>query len=85
MLSGHVLDLYYIFYTYTVLFGKKYTKLYFDAKHLEKKMNREGGVGGEGIFGALFLKKCPFYMKKVPFLHQKGALFLKENALSGQY
>ena len=34
-------------------FSGNYAKLYFDAKHLEKELNR-----GCEIFGVLFFKKC---------------------------
>ena len=40
---------------------ENYTKLYFDAKHLEKGLNR----GGEGRGGVKFL--VPFFQKKCPF------------------
>ena len=36
-------------------FCENYAKLYFDAKHLEKGLNRGGGE----TFGALFFKKVP--------------------------
>ena len=36
---------------------KNYTNPYFDAKHLEKGLNRGRGK----IFGALFSKNCPFW------------------------
>ena len=39
----------------TLPFFENYTKLHFDAKHLEKRLNR-----GSGIFGAFFNKKWAF-------------------------
>ena len=44
-------------------FCENYPKLYFDTKYLERGLN---GGGGE-IFGALFSKKCHFFLKKCPF------------------
>ena len=61
-MPGHIL-LYCIQLSNTAPFCKNYTKLYFDAKHLEKGLNRRGE-----IFGALFSKKVAFFHKKVPFL-----------------
>ena len=57
--AGHILDLYCIRLLNAAPFCENYTKLYFDAKHLEKGLNSEGGGGGE-IFGALFHKKVLF-------------------------
>ena len=54
MLPGHILDLYCVRLSNTAPFCKNYAKLYFDAKHLEKGLNRDG------IFEALFFEKCPF-------------------------
>ena len=53
--TGHILDLYCIQLLNAAPFSENYTKLYFDAKHLEKGLNSEAGGGGE-IFGALFSK-----------------------------
>ena len=64
--SGHILDLCCIRLSNAAPFWENYTKLYFDEKHLEKGLNRDGGE----IFGALFSKKCHFFIK---------------NALSGQH
>ena len=64
-LLGHILDLYCILLSNAAPSYENYTKLYFDAKHLEKRLNR--GEGGVEIFGALFLKKLPFFIKKCPF------------------
>ena len=58
--SGHILDL----YCTRLSNAAPSRKLYYDAKHLEKGLNR--GVGE--IFGALFSKKVPFFHKKMPFL-----------------
>ena len=69
-LTGHILDLYCVRLSNPASFCKNYAKLYFDAKLLEKGLNR--GVGE--IFVALFLKKCSFFKKsalfhkRVPFL-----------------
>ena len=62
----HVLDLYCVGLSNAAPFCENYAKPYFDAKHLEKGLNRgrggKGGrEGGEGeIFGALFSKRCSF-------------------------
>ena len=45
-------------------FCENYAKLYFDAKHLAKRVNMGGGRG----LGHYFQKKFPFFIKKVPFL-----------------
>ena len=43
-------------------FCENYTKLYFDAKHLEKGLNMDERGGRKGkMFGALFSRKCPFW------------------------
>ena len=52
--AEHILDLYCIRLLNAAPFRENYTKLYFEAKHLEKGLNSEWG-GGE-IFGALFSK-----------------------------
>ena len=54
--SGPNLDLLCIQQSDAVPFCENYVKLYFDAKHLEKGLNR-----GAEIFGALFSKKCPVW------------------------
>ena len=54
--SGHILDLYCVRLSDAVPFSENYAKLYFNAKNLEKGLNR--GVGE--IFGAFFSKKCSF-------------------------
>ena len=59
---GHILDLYCVRLSNAAPFCKNYAKPYFDAKCLEKGLNR-----GED-FGALFSKKVSSYHKKVPFL-----------------
>ena len=51
---AHILDLYCVQLSNAAPFCKNYIKLCFDAKHLEKGLNR-----GE-IFGALFSEKVPF-------------------------
>ena len=50
--SGPNLDLLCVQQTGAALFCENYAKLYFDAKHLEKGLNR-----GREIFGSLFIKK----------------------------
>ena len=55
-LARHMLELYCIRLSNAAPFCQNYAKLYFDAKHLEKGLNKGGGFLG------LFLKK------KVPFL-----------------
>ena len=57
--SGHTLDLCCVRLSNVASFCENYATLYFDAKHLEKGLNREASE----IFGAFFSKK-----KKVPFL-----------------
>ena len=64
MLSGHILDLYYVWLSNTAPFCENYAKFYFDAKHLEKGLNVCVCVGG----GGLFSKNVPIFHKKVPFL-----------------
>ena len=64
--AWHILDLYCVRLSNAAAFCENYTKLYFDAKHLEKRLSR-GGWGGAEIFGALFSKKVPFFIKKCPF------------------
>ena len=65
MLPGHILDLYCVRLSNTAPFCKNYAKLYFDAKHLEKGLNRDG------IFEAFFLKSALFH-KGVSFLANIG-------------
>ena len=57
MLDAPNLDLLCVQQTGAALFCENYAKLYFDAKHLEKGLNR-----GREIFGSLFIKK-----RKSPF------------------
>ena len=74
-----------IFWTYIVFgfrmllpFAKNYVKLYFDAKRLEKGLNK----GGDAIFGDFFSKKGPVFHKKLPFLaNMKCCLKFLEYAL----
>ena len=66
MLPGHILDLYCVRLLNTAPFCKNYTKLYFDAKHLEKGLNGRG-CGGVKIMVPFFKKKYPFFIKKCPF------------------
>ena len=62
---GHILDLYCIIPLNAARFCENYTKLYFDAKHLEKGLN--SGGGGVKFIGPFFQKSFPFFMKKCPF------------------
>ena len=57
--SGHTLDLCCVRLSNVASFYENYATLYFDAKHLEKGLNREASE----IFGAFFSKKkkCPFW------------------------
>ena len=58
--SGHTLDLCCVRLSNVASFCENYPSLYFDAKHLEKGLNREASE----IFGAFFSKKkkkCPFW------------------------
>ena len=57
--SGHTLDLCCVRLSNVASFCENYATLYFDAKHLEKGLNREASE----IFGAFFpkKKKCPFW------------------------
>ena len=59
-MSGHILDLYCVRLSNAAPFCKNYTKHFFDAKHLEKGLNRGRGGGW-----------CPFFFKKVFFFHKK--------------
>ena len=55
--SGHILDLYFVRLSNSASFCENYAKLYFDAKHLEKGLNRGGGE----IFGTFISKKVSFF------------------------
>ena len=78
--AGHILDLYFIQYciwlSNAAPFCENYTKLYFDAKHLEKGFN---------FFqkNALFQIKCSFIIKSALF-YKKCFFFSQKSALSGQ-
>ena len=61
---AHILDLYCVQLLNAAPFCKNYTKLCFDAKHLEKGLNRE----------VKFL--VPFFQKKYPFSKKKKIPFL---------
>ena len=54
----HILDLYCIQLSNAGPFCKNYAKLYFDAKHLEKGLDKRGGVT---FLGSFFLKKAHFF------------------------
>ena len=74
-MSGHILDLYCIQLSNTGLFSENCATLYFDAKHLEKGLNRVGVEGEGGNFWDHFFK---------PFLANiecccKNILFPKES------
>ena len=64
--AGYILDLYYVQYcvwlSNAAPFCENDTKSYFDAKHLEKGLERRGK-----IFGALFSNKMPFFIKSTLF------------------
>ena len=59
--AGHILDLYHARLSNAAPFCENYTKLYFDAKHLKKGLNR----GGRGV---TFFMSSVLFSKKVPFL-----------------
>ena len=59
---AHILDLYCVQLLNATPFCKNYTKLCFDAKHLEKGLNRE-----VKFLVPFFQKKYPFFKKKNPF------------------
>ena len=64
-LTGHILDLYCFRLSNAAPFCKNYAKLYFDAKHLGKGLNRGAGLK---FLGPFFQKnKMPFFHKKCPF------------------
>ena len=46
--AGYILDLYCVRLLNAGVFCKNYKKLFFDAKHLEERLNREEG-GGRGM------------------------------------
>ena len=56
MISGPSLDILSVWQSDTDPFCENYAKLYFDAKHLEKRLNR----GGE-VFAALSSKNVTFF------------------------
>ena len=57
--AGHIVDLYRVRLLNAAPFCKNDAKLYFDAKHLKKGLDRDGRRGVK-MFGALFFKKVPF-------------------------
>ena len=58
--AGNILDLYCVRLSNAAPFCENHIKLYFDANHLKKELNRCEGEGGRRtIFGALFSKKEP--------------------------
>ena len=58
----------------TAPFCKNYTKLYFDAKHLEKGLN-----------SVIFLKKVLFFIKKCPFYSPSPKLLQNISPISQLY
>ena len=42
--SGHIVELYCVPLSNAALFCQNYAKFYFNAKHLEKGLNRRGGM-----------------------------------------
>ena len=75
-MSEHILDLYCIQLSNTGLFSKNYATLYFDAKHLEKGLNRVG-VGGT-IFGTIF-SSLFWPMSNAAVIFFQNILFPKES------
>ena len=55
VIPGHILDLYCVELSNTTPFCENYTKLYFDAKHVEKGLNRRRNVW------CLFFKKSALF------------------------
>ena len=66
--SGHILGLSFLRLSNAAPFYENYTKLYSDAKHLEKGLNR----GGFLVF--FISEKVSFFHKKMPFLANFAAL-----------
>ena len=66
---GHILDLYCVRLSNAAPFCENYAKLYFDAKHLEKGLNRgEGREGGQALFHKKVLllsniERCPKFLE----------------------
>ena len=58
----YILDLYCVWLSNVAPFCENYAKIYFDAKHLEKRLNR-----GRGNCWGLLFKKLLFFQKKCPF------------------
>ena len=58
---GHILDLYCVRLLSAAHFCQNYAKLYFDAKHLEKGLNR----GGVLNFWGPFFQKSVFFDKSI--------------------
>ena len=58
---GHILDLYCVQLLSAAHFCQNYAKLYFDAKHLEKGLNR----GGVLNFWGPFFQKSVFFDKSI--------------------
>ena len=59
--AGNILDLYCVRLSNAAPFCENHIKLYFDANHLKKELNRCAGKGA----GVEFL--VPFFQKKSPF------------------
>ena len=58
--AGQILYIYCVQLSNAAPFRQNYTKLSFDAKHLEKGFNR-GWVRGVKFLDPFFKKKCPFW------------------------
>ena len=68
MLSGLILDLYCIRLSNAAPICVNYTKLYFDKKHLQKGLNRRGGVKFLGPFfkkvpSLTIIERCPKFLE----------------------
>ena len=64
--AGHILDLCCVWLFNTAPFCENYTKVYFDAKLLEKGLNR-AAWGGDGGWLKFLVSNFPFFIKKSPF------------------
>ena len=76
-MAGHIVDLYCVRLSNAASFCENYVKLYFDAKHLEKGLNRGGGE--VKFLGHFFDKKVPFLEYA---LHGGVMLLVKLQALA---
>ena len=58
--AGYILDLYCVQLSNTAPFCENYTQLYFNAKHLKKRLNNSGW-GGVKFLVLFFQEKCLFW------------------------